>query len=249
MNRQEPMTLLGVAKNLLVRLVERGLNVPDARVRRPEMPLRSGPRAEVRPASPLPTVTLAEIYLSQGHRERALETLRFLLVRDPGDAQARSLYERLSSGEMQVPEPKLKPEPTEDVPGPAPAAVRVVGSDRRGVPFCEAVRSPDGCIAVRWAVGAPVRSDAQFALQVVTIRAQWAGPETTRDLLSVGPAGTREVVADARTVVRFALGCVTAEGAFTPMAHAPELEKDESGALFAWTQRGREQLASASGPN
>jgi hypothetical protein len=243
MNRQEPMTLLGVAKNLLVRLVERGLNVPDARSRRLEMPLHREPRAEVRPASALPTVTLAEIYLSQGHRERALETLRFLLVREPGDAQARSLYERLSSGEMHVPEPKLKPESTEDVHAPAPAAVHVVVSDRGGAHFCEAVRSLDGCIAVRWAAGA-VGPDAQFALQVVTIRARWTGPETTRDLLRVGPRGTREVIADAQTVVRFALGCVTADGAFTPLAHAPELEKDESGALFAWTQRGREPLAS-----
>ncbi len=249
MNREEPRTFLGVAKDLLVRLVERGLNVPDARARRvelrPRTEARAEPRAGYRPASALPTVTLAEIYLAQGHRERALETLRSLLVREPDDKQARLLYERLSSGEVQAPEPRLKPESIEELIAAGPVEGEAMLPDRKGRPFCEAVRTLDDRISVRWSAGARVPSEAKAALEMVTIHARWTGPETRRDLLMVEVAGTREVIADAQTVIRFALGFVTADGVFAPLAHAPELEQDESGALFAWTQRGRERLASA----
>jgi hypothetical protein len=190
------------------------------------------------------TVTLAEIYVAQGHRERALETLRSRLVREPGDAQARSFYERLLSGDVRVPQSRLKPESIDDAPTVAPIAEELL-ADSEGRSLCETVREVDDRIAVRWAAGARVPSDATVALEVLTIRARWDGPELRREVLVVDTAGSRDIVADAQTVVRVAFGLLTPDGVFSPLAHAPEVERDASGALFAWTQRGRERTTSA----
>ena len=235
MNREESRTFFGVAKNLLVRLVERGLNMPDAG--RAE----SRPRAESK-TSALPTVTLAEIYLAQGHRERALETLRAVRVRAPADEQARSLYDRLQTGEVHVPAPKLKPESADDVVG-APQVAPQPDAEKMGAE-CHAVKNIDHRTAVRWSLGAvEIPLHAKPALQVVMIAAKWSGPETRHEIVSVGRSGDYEIVADAQTIVRVALGFVTADDAFVPVAHSPELERGADGSLFAWTQRGREPVA------
>ena len=65
--------LFGVARDLLARVVERGLHLPDAAERIRTLGLPPPPRRGA-PAA-LPTVTLAEIYATQGHRDRAIETL------------------------------------------------------------------------------------------------------------------------------------------------------------------------------
>src|SRR5215471_1973835 len=55
----------GRARDLLARIVERGLHLPDAAERiRTMRPPPPAPAA----ASALPTVTLAEIYATQGHK-------------------------------------------------------------------------------------------------------------------------------------------------------------------------------------
>src|SRR5450631_945871 len=60
--RRRMRGLLGLARDLLARLVERGLNLPDAAER-----LRSVPPPPPRKTTPpVPTVTLAEIYATQG---------------------------------------------------------------------------------------------------------------------------------------------------------------------------------------
>ena len=67
--KQRSRGLFGRARDLLASVVERGLNLPDAAER-----IRSvGGVAPSRPGAPaaLPTVTLAEIYAAQGHRDRA----------------------------------------------------------------------------------------------------------------------------------------------------------------------------------
>jgi hypothetical protein len=86
----------GRARDLLSRVVERGLHLPDAveRLRRagsiPPPPSRASTPA-------VPTVTLAEIYAAQGHNGRAVETLKRVLDHEPEHAAARSLLTRLSS--------------------------------------------------------------------------------------------------------------------------------------------------------
>ena len=51
--------------------------------------------APVGPEAPVPTVTLAEIYLAQGHTARAIAMLREVVRLDAGDAVARALLDRL----------------------------------------------------------------------------------------------------------------------------------------------------------
>jgi len=85
---------VGLARDLLARLVERGLHLPDAaeRIRGSTPP----PRPQGR-ASSIPTVTLAEIYASQGHAARAVETLRRLLTIEPEHDEARQMLAQFES--------------------------------------------------------------------------------------------------------------------------------------------------------
>src|SRR5271166_595063 len=87
--KQRSRGLFGRARDLLASVVERGLNLPDAAERIRAM----GGVVASRPSAPaaLPTVTLAEIYAAQGHRERAIETLDRVLTREPDHAAASAL--------------------------------------------------------------------------------------------------------------------------------------------------------------
>jgi hypothetical protein len=86
--------LLGVARDLVARVVERGLHLPDAaaviRGNRTK-PVMSDERP------PIATVTLAEIYAGQGHRERALQVLDQVLSHEPEHAAARALRDRVAA--------------------------------------------------------------------------------------------------------------------------------------------------------
>jgi hypothetical protein len=86
----------GKARDLLARVVERGLHLPDAAERLRHLSVPAAPRRSVPPAA-VPTVTLAEIYATQGHRGRAIETLKRVLEREPDHGAARALLMRLSS--------------------------------------------------------------------------------------------------------------------------------------------------------
>ncbi len=114
----------GLARDLLARVVERGLHLPDAaeRIRAvggevPSFAPRVDPQA-------IPTVTLAEIYAAQGHRERAIETLKRVLEREPEHVPAQNLLARLEDDAYEGPTPRLPPEPeaTEAPPGPPDAS-------------------------------------------------------------------------------------------------------------------------------
>lgn len=109
----------GVARDLLARVVERGLHLPDAadRIREIGGPPMSVPRAE---PQAVPTVTLAEIYAAQGHPKRAVETLEKVLEREPDHAAARALLARLTDSEYVPPAPPLPPEPEVEEVAAAP---------------------------------------------------------------------------------------------------------------------------------
>jgi hypothetical protein len=102
--------LLGVARDLVARVVERGLHLPDAAA-----VIRGSrtkpPTSDERP--PIATVTLAEIYAHQGHRSRALGVLDEVLVNEPDHAAARALRDRVASSAPDEPSP--------ETPAPAPA--------------------------------------------------------------------------------------------------------------------------------
>jgi hypothetical protein len=102
----------GRARDLVARVVERGLHLPDAadRIRTLALGTVPPPVPRTEPQA-MPTVTLAEIYAAQGHRGRALETLRRVLEREPDHAAAQALLRRLEDAGYVAPAPPLPPEP------------------------------------------------------------------------------------------------------------------------------------------
>ena len=103
----------GRARDLVARVVERGLHLPDAADRIRTIALGTGPSSSVPRTEPqaMPTVTLAEIYAAQGHKQRAVETLRRVLEREPDHAAARALLARLEDVAYVAPQPRLPAEP------------------------------------------------------------------------------------------------------------------------------------------
>jgi len=103
--------LLGMARDLVARVVERGLHLPDAAAR-----IRSTDFTDSwRPArGPIATVTLAEIYAAQGHKDRAIAALDEVLAREPDHLAARELRDRIAV--LDIPAPVLPPEPDEPLP-------------------------------------------------------------------------------------------------------------------------------------
>lgn len=100
----------GKARDLVARVVERGLHLPDAadRIRTLGTLPASVPRTE---PQAVPTVTLAEIYAAQGHSKRAIATLKLVLDREPDHAAAKSLLAKLEDSGYVAPPPPLPPEP------------------------------------------------------------------------------------------------------------------------------------------
>ncbi|MEM6790379.1 MAG: DUF4912 domain-containing protein [Myxococcota bacterium] len=84
--------LLGMARDLVASVVERGLHLPEAaRV------LRATQRRSPAPPPPLPTVTLAEIYAAQGYFGKAVRVLNEVLRREPEHPEAPALRARFAA--------------------------------------------------------------------------------------------------------------------------------------------------------
>ena len=105
----------GRARDLVARVIEKGLHLPDAAERLRQVSAVAGQiAARVVPAV-VPTVTLAEIYAAQGHRARAIETLKRVLELEPDHAAARALVTKLETTPGTIPPP---PPVVEDEPEP-----------------------------------------------------------------------------------------------------------------------------------
>ena len=117
---------LGVARDLVASVVDAGLKMPSA---------ASAIRGDARPAEetagppPVATLTLAEIYLAQGHEDRALAVLEEVLSVEPEHAAALALRDRIrderasGAARRRVPlEPDAREldEPLSSPPAPAP---------------------------------------------------------------------------------------------------------------------------------
>lgn len=89
---------MGKARDLLSKMVERGLHLPEAAKFFASLPLPAWPK----PPPPLPTVTLAEIYAAQGHVDRALSILDEVLSARPDSIEARDLKKKLLSAPREA---------------------------------------------------------------------------------------------------------------------------------------------------
>ncbi len=98
----------GLARDLVARVVERGLHLPDAATKIRSIHL-DAPK-KLTPPAVLPTVTLAQIYASQGHTSRAIDTLKRVIEAEPDHADARDLLRRLSEPSYVAPKDPLPPE-------------------------------------------------------------------------------------------------------------------------------------------
>jgi hypothetical protein len=101
----------GLARDLLSRVVERGLHLPDAAERFRQVLSEPGPEVPRPEPQAIPTVTLAEIYAAQGHQQRAIETLMRVLEDEPDHVAARALLEKLQGKDYVPPREPLPPEP------------------------------------------------------------------------------------------------------------------------------------------
>lgn len=224
----------GRARDLLTRVVERGLHLPDAADRlRAALgtPLPDVPRPE---PQAIPTVTLAEIYAAQGHKDRAVETLRRVLEREPDHGAARALLERLESSTYVTPaSPSLPPEKEE----PEPAAAETPSPHE--APECVAIPGEGGRAYVSWRIGS-AELEGPFVVRAVVLTPTWDGPrEEVRDQPLDAAAG-ETVLTDLpeRAVVRVAVGYLRGND-LVPIAHSPALETSSPrGELVCWTLEG-----------
>ncbi len=247
---QRARGFFGRARDLLARIIDRGLHLPDAadRVRSSKSfappPLRGG-------AAPLPTVTLAEIYAAQGHRTRAVETLRKLLEGEPEHEAARTLLSQLEDVTYQGPNPRLPPETEEELaaargddgasgePGAPATKPEPMGMlddaplpPKYDVNECIAIPVDPTTLFVYWEVRDQTREHLEkarpggvLALRVLVIVPTWDGPRTTvRDHdvgASLGDWFVRGLPIGA--VVRAAVGWRVGD-LFVSISHSPALE-------------------------
>lgn len=261
--RRRARGFFGRARDLLARVVERGLHLPDAadRLRSLVILPQSVPRAD--PVA-VPTVTLAEIYAGQGHKQRAVDTLRRVLAREPEHVAARALLAKLEDASYVAPEPVLPPEPeiepalaTAETSEPnetngTPASP--TATDAFEEPVCIAIPTRRDSLYVWWRVSENAIREGRFVVRAVVVNPSPNGPSVE----------TRDVAADANrgetvlrklpvsSVVRVAVG-VLAGDTFSPIAHSPLLERANAGkggdaGLIVWTIEGM-QAVSPETPN
>lgn len=118
---------LGVARDLVASVVDNGLNLPGAAAAirgeaKSEAPEWQGP-------PPVATLTLAEIYLAQGHYDRALAVIDEVLTNEPDHASGLALRARIEA-DRNGPHSRRRPAglvteppPTPIPPPPAPAPI------------------------------------------------------------------------------------------------------------------------------
>ncbi len=258
--RRRARGFLGRARDLLARVVERGLHLPDAANRIRSVP---PPAPAQRAPSVVPTVTLAEIYATQGHRAKALETLRAVLAQEPEHAAAQALMAQLQSPGYVAPKPALPPEASgaDELGGSShmesepeggsrepPEPARMLDADplppRYDVDECVAMSVDPRTVYVYWELRddtiarlRKVAGGGHVSLRVLAIVPGWDGPRTvTRDIevggAQLGDWFVRDLPKDA--IVRAAIGWVMPDGVFLSAAHSLPAEPapvDQAGIL------------------
>ena len=148
----------GRARALIAKVVEKGLHLHGAEVLRDAVAI-----VERTVRAPLPTVTLARIYLSQGHEARAKEVLEQVLALDPTDAEARAFLATLTTASTI--------QPPSDVGGSATAPPeRAAASVTPALEEVQATPIPD-----------PPPSGPVVAVDVAALAPQGSGPKSMLD--------------------------------------------------------------------
>ncbi|MCL2726579.1 MAG: tetratricopeptide repeat protein [Polyangiaceae bacterium] len=251
----------GIARDLLARVVERGLHLPEAADRI----LWSGTLARAVPyvaPEAMPTLTLAEIYAAQGHKRRAIETLHRVLESEPDHVEARALLSKLEDAAYVAPPPPLAPEPEIDVDAARAADIEQAADtepEERKEPSVaptEVFRESDVCVAlpiaagrtfVWWRVSSETAAHAKaigsrFIVRAVVVVPSWNGPIVSLLDRDVDPLLGEVVLGDLPegAVVRVAIGLLEGE-TLTPLSHSPLLEMEGAGdtcRLVRWTLDG-----------
>jgi hypothetical protein len=250
---------LGLARDLLARVVERGLHLADAADR-----IRSGaPVSRPPPPSALPTVTLAEIYATQGHKNKAIDTLKQVLSTEPEHAAAAALLEKLEEGKIAVPDaPILPPESDEPIgssfmetsssaPDQEPATMLDSEPlpDKYDVDECIAINVDPTTLYVYWEIKddtfANLRQrmpSGKISLRVLVMVPSWEGPRASFVDLEVhsaiGDWFVRELPEGA--VLRASVGWKSSDGLFVSAAHSRGVEpsrRDRAPAVAQWLAR------------
>ena len=115
--RKAARGLLGRARDLVARVVEKGLHLPDAAQRFRTL----APTTPSATVEPIPTVALAQVYASQGHKSQARRILQQVLETDPGNAAALALRNQLEGkgSPSQAAAPQEVPNPTQTAAEPS----------------------------------------------------------------------------------------------------------------------------------
>ncbi len=243
---------LGVARDLVASVVESGLNMRDAAAK-----IRGEQRGEdlVGPP-PVATVTLAEIYIAQGHPDKALAIVDEVLDREPDHVAALALRERLRAKdgtpdrrrsrvqEAQPNTPLPPPEASiEQAAPPEPEPESEPEPEREREPRYEseperepepdrAVRLEPACVLVSEGGGWTARwqdvTETGLVLRIVAFVPGRPYPQRiTRDVVVGGAEGSSTIVGmPAQAVVRGALGALEGE-AFHPRAVAVVVDEVE----------------------
>jgi len=246
--RERSRGLFGRARDLLARVVERGLHLPDAADR---IRAIGSPVVQLSAPAALPTLTLAEIYAAQGHRSRAVETLEGVLSREPEHDAALALIARLRDTSYPVQPPRMPPEKEDErigggsseaaqegPPAVAQPAEPMHMMDDSPLPThydvdeCVAIPVDPNTLYVYWEVRRLTleylrarQPGGTIDLRVVVIEPTWDGPKTSVRDYDGQPELSDLFVDDLRPgcVVRVAIGYLHA-GAFVSVAHSPALE-------------------------
>lgn len=204
----------------------------------PEMP-EAAPTAEaVRPSTPIPTVTLARVYLSQGHALRAREIVDEILRAEPDHRAALELRDELSRREERA----------RSVPPPPPPAV----VDDDGVDECVALVVDETAVHVAWDVQPSTRARAerafrgaptQLVLRVLVFEPAVEGPKvTSHDVPVDGLSGDHFARGlPPFSVVRAAVGLLGG-ARFVPIAHTADVESDPKASAAAPSSGGAPEV-------
>jgi hypothetical protein len=253
---------LGVARDLVASVVDSGLNLPGAAAA-----IRGGmrPQPDWQGPAPVATLTLAEIYVAQGHTDRALGVLDEVLRSEPDHAAALALKQSLTGdrgGRGRVVDVSVTPSvpdvpeatgepltaavaeglPPEPAPAPPPAPTPEPADDLAGLPAC-ALAVTRSALAVRYELERPADG---VTLKVLSFVPKRGGPERLEIDVPVDAAETSGGLSlpppAPGAVVRAVLG-VGSNGGFKPLVVAWVYDASGPAMALAFAPPGDEPLA------